>query len=85
MREGVYNLTCTLLYTMHREMEIHKLGTSSSKSRQSPRLSLLKNITKEHLQLDLYSRMRVNLAAQVGILLTAFSKHFIAAWLFQRF
>ena len=51
-----------------------------NKSRQSSRLSLLKKITKEHLQLDSYSRMRMNLAAQVGILLAAFSNHFIAVF-----
>ena len=38
-----------------------------NKSRQSSGLSLLKKITKEHLQLDSYSRMQVNLAVQVGI------------------
>ena len=53
-----------------------------NKSRQSSVLSLLK-ITKEHSQLDSYSRMRVNLAAQVGTLLTAFSNHFIAGYFEQ--
>ena len=77
----MYHLTCALLYTMREKwISWAHLQELVNKSRQSSGLSLLKKITKEHLQLDSYSRMRVNLAAQVGILLTAFSNHFIAGY-----
>ena len=61
----VYNYMCIQIRDQHISWEhLRRLY----KRRSSSGLTLLPKLTLEHLNLNSYSRMRVNLAAQVGII-----------------